>query len=69
MRKKYRRSFIEQSAIIAYFQHLGSKIYRIILVFVPVIISSCQSEYQRIGKLWGTMGHRVFGANSSFGVG
>ena len=35
---------------------------------MPVIINSCQNEYQKVGKLWGTIAHRIFETNSSFGV-
>ena len=35
---------------------------------MAVIISSCQNEYEGIGKLWGAIAEGVFGAGSSFGV-
>ena len=36
---------------------------------MAVIISSCQSEYEGVGKLWGAIADGVFETGSSFGVG
>ena len=35
---------------------------------MAVIISSCQGEYEGVGKLWGAIAGGVFETGSSFGV-
>ena len=35
---------------------------------MAVIISSCQDEYEGIGKLWSAIADGVFGTGSGFGV-